>query len=326
MLAVGFLAMALKPDLINPILVSQNMDARQFLAESMSVRLQHIGSLLTLLALLIPTFSFLFADQTNNVLDVNVDQVETSESNSSFRLPPSSFILLLIALGALLILGPDFFYLRDNFGYRINTIFKFYYQAWELLSLAAAFGVAWMFSKLKNWSLILYSVLIGIVLMAGLAYPAFSLPTKTDNFKIKNPDQRTLDGAAYLATYMADDYAAFGFMRQLEPGVIAEAVGGQYSEYARFSTFTGMPTVLGWPGHEGQWRDYSLVGSREQDITELYSNPDWVTTQNIIDRYHIRYIVVGNLERTAYRVNEEKFNSFLKPIYQQGSTTIYEVP
>jgi uncharacterized membrane protein len=35
---------------------------------------------------------------------------------------------------------------------------------------------------------------------------------------------------------------------------------------------------------------------------------------------------VGNLERTSYRVNEEKFNNFLKPIYQQGSTTVYVVP
>ena len=39
--------------------------------------------------------------------------------------------------GALLILGPAFLYLRDNFGYRIITIFKFYYQAWIVLSLAA---------------------------------------------------------------------------------------------------------------------------------------------------------------------------------------------
>ena len=50
------------------------------------------------------------------------------------------------------------------------------------------------------------------------------------------------------------------------------------------------------------------------------------TEQDIINRYDIRYIVVGNLERSTYRVNEEKFNSFLKPIYQQGSITIYEVP
>jgi uncharacterized membrane protein len=164
------------------------------------------------------------------------------------------------------------------------------------------------------------------VIVIGLAYPAFGFPEKTDNFKVEHPEQRTLDGSTYLTTFMPDDYQAIQFMKQIEPGVVAEAIGGQYSEYARISTYTGMPTVLGWPGHEGQWRDSALQGSREHDIETLYTSPDWVTTQDIIDRYNIRYIVVGNLERGKYRVNEEKFSRFLKPVFQQGSITVYEVP
>jgi uncharacterized membrane protein len=259
-------------------------------------------------------------------------QKHTAEDESSPGQPSllgfssAAFVLLLISLGALLILGPDFFYLRDNFGYRINTVFKFYYQAWILLSVAAAFGVAVMLSELRGLASRLVSVLMIIVIGLGLVYPVFSLPSKTDNFKAKNPQLRTLDGSAYLASVMPDDYGAFQFMRSLDAGVVAEAVGGQYSEFARVSTYTGMPTVLGWPGHEGQWRDNALQGSRQDDIATLYSTPDWLTAQTIIDRYHIRYIYVGNLERTSYHVNEEKFNRFLKPIYQQGSVTIYEVP
>ncbi|NWG05344.1 MAG: hypothetical protein HXY35_01520 [Chloroflexi bacterium] len=323
MLTFGFLALTLKPDLAQPLLASQGRDASQFIVDSMARRLSYIGSLLTLLAILIPTLSFLFSNHSSN--DV-VEAEESTAEPASLALPSIAFVLLLIALGVILILGPDFLYLRDNFSYRINTVFKFYFQAWELLSLAVAFGVAVMFSNLKKWSLGLYSALIGAVLLAGLAYPVFALPSKTDNFKASNPEQRTLDGAAYLANSMPDDYQAFQFMKNLEPGVVAEAVGGQYTEYARISTFTGMPTVLGWPGHEGQWRDYALQGTREQDIAALYSAPDWVTTQSIIDRYDIRYVVVGNLERNTYRVNEEKFKNFLKPIFQQGSITIYEVP
>ena len=324
MLAVGFLALALKPDLINPFLESQGMDAGTFIKESMLLRWRHIASLLTLLALLIPALSFLFANrQSNDVIDVDVDPTK-----NTFRLHPSPFILLLIALGVLLILGPDFFYLRDNFGYRINTVFKFYYQAWELLSLAAAFGVAVMFAELRRAKLALYSTVMVIVIAAGLAYPVFSLPNKTDNFKRDNPEQRTLDGAAYLASVMPDDYQAFQFMKDLAPGVIAEATSfaANYTDYARFATFTGMPTVLGWPGHEGQWRDGALQGTRMADLEKLYSTTDWATTQDVIKLYNIRYIVVGNLERNTYRVNEEKFNNFLRPIYQQGSITIYEVP
>jgi uncharacterized membrane protein len=48
--------------------------------------------------------------------------------------------------------------------------------------------------------------------------------------------------------------------------VVAEAVGGAYSNYARISIYTGLPTVLGWGNHEGQWRDGSLLGSRQSDI------------------------------------------------------------
>ncbi len=123
-----------------------------------------------------------------------------------------------------------------------------------------------------------------------------------------------------------DEAAAITWLRSAPDGVVAEAIGGSYSGYGRISIYTGLPTVLGWPGHEAQWRDTSLQGSRQQDIETLYTTPDWATTQDIIKRYQIRYIVVGNLERTQYRVNEEKFNRFLKPVFQQGSTTVYEVP
>jgi YYY domain-containing protein len=336
MFLFGFLALTLKPDLINPILQLQGLDAGAFVAESMKLRLAHIGSLLTLLAILIPVLSFLFGDR--NQTDESHLQRERAEGEgyvnnpdmdneiSSYAQPAILFTLLLIALGALLILGPDFFYLRDNFGYRINTVFKFYYQAWEMLSLAAAFGVALLFANLRGRSLALYSTVMALVFVVGLAYPVFSLPNKTDNFKVANPSQRTLDGAAYLANTMGDDYQAMQFMEQLALGVVVEAVGGQYSEYARIATFTGLPTVLGWPGHEGQWRPYALQGSREEDIKTLYSTPDWSVADSIIKQYNIRYIYVGNLERTTYHVNEEKFARFLKPIYQQGSVNIYIVP
>jgi YYY domain-containing protein len=319
MFALGFLALELKPQLVEPLLQVQQRTAGAFIADSMIRRLKYIGGLLTLLALLAPAFAFLFG--SSHPLQDNTSEMEPASPFQS-----SVFVLLLIALGVLLILVPDFVYLRDNFLYRINTVFKFYYQAWILLSLVAAFGVAVLWSELRGLASTLYTVVIVIVIGLGLVYPVFSLPKKTDNFKIAHPEQRTLDGAAYLANIMPDDYQAIQFMQRLDPGVVAEAVGGQYSEYARVATFTGMPTVLGWPGHESQWRDSTLQGTRAQDIETLYTTNDWTTAQEIIDRYHIRYVYVGNLERSTYRVNEEKFNRFLKPVFEQGSVTIYEVP
>lgn len=313
MFIIGFIGWKLKPDLVNGILQSQARDMGTFITDSLSRRWTNIGSLLTLLALLIPALAFLL-------------RKKDSAESTQLPLRPSTFALLMIVLGTLLILGPDFFYLRDNFGYRINTVFKFYYQAWILLSIAAAFTVVVMLSRLRGPASIGYAVLIVLVIAMGLFYPIFSVPTKTDDFKINNPEQRTLDGSAYLANFMPEDYQAFHFIGTLEPGIVAEAVGGQYSEYARVSTFTGMPTVLGWPGHEGQWRDASLQGTRQQDIETLYATPSWDMAREIINRYNIRYIYIGPLERSSYPVNEEKFNLFLKPVYRQGNVTIYEVP
>lgn len=55
--------------------------------------------------------------------------------------PATGFTLLLIAMGLALACIVEFFYLRDNFGVRINTVFKFYYQVWALWSIACAYAL-----------------------------------------------------------------------------------------------------------------------------------------------------------------------------------------
>ena len=302
MFVVALLAMRIKPDLVQLILQSQGLDAGTFIAEGMVRRITNLGGMLTLLALLVPTLAFLFR----------------SEKNSS------SFVLLMIALGALLILGPEFLYLRDNFGYRINTIFKFYYQAWIVLSIAAAYGIIVLFRNLRGAANVAFSALIVLVLMVGLTYPALSVFNKTNGFK--PPFGLTLNDFDRVQRENPEEASAITWLRSAPDGVVAEAVGGAYSSYARISIYTGLPTVLGWDNHEGQWRDQSLQGTRKEDIQTLYTTNDWPTTQEIIDRYNIRYVFVGNLERSTYQVNEEKFNRFLKPAFQQGSVTVYEVP
>jgi len=317
MFVIGFLALRLRPDLANSILQTQELDVSGFIAASMARRLAYIGSLLTLMAVMIPTFSFLAkADDGTETVD-----------NPIIRRPSSTiFILLIIALGSLLILGPDFVYLRDNFGYRINSVFKFYYQAWILLSLAAAYGSVILLRNLRGAANGIFSTLFVIVLIVGLTYPAISIFSKTNNFK--PPFGYTLDDFDRVQRENPDEAAAMLWLRSAPDGVVAEATrpDDAYSAYSRISIYTGLPTVIGWGNHEGQWRDKALQGSRVQDIETLYTSPDWATTQDIINRYNIRYIFVGNLERSTYPVNEDKFSRFLKPAFQQGNVTVYEVP
>ena len=110
---------------------------------------------------------------------------------------------------------------------------------------------------------------------------------------------------------------------------MAEAVadtGGSYTTYNIVSTFSGMPTVLGWVGHEAQWRGgYDEIGNRQMDLRILYSTSDWNQAQAIIDLYNIRYIVVSELERQTYQLDETKFEEHMYKLLNSTSVEIYEV-
>ncbi len=235
------------------------------------------------------------------------------------------FVLLLIFTGALLVLFTDFFYLRDQFGWRMNTIFKFYYQAWLMWGIAAAFSTIFLWRyALTGWR---YVIRFGTILLLAMAliYPFLSIWNKTNGF---NPAGGfTLDGAAYLTRQYPDDMAAIEWLRNAPEGVVLEAVGPSYSEFARVATHSGQPTLLGWPGHESQWRGGGAeMGNRAQDIEFIYRSNDWDHVQELLDYYGIRYIFVGTLERQAYRVEEAKFQRHLETVFRSGQVVIYRVP
>ncbi len=273
------------------------------------------------------------------LLRPRANQSELNETTGSTEGPVSSsssspvlktgvtFWTGLVILGVLLVLAPEFYYLRDQFGTRMNTIFKFYYQAWLMWSIAAAIACAVLLQELRRAWAVLFRVGLAVLVVMGLAYPIFSVWIKTNGF---HPSSGlTLDGTAQDAQADPDEAAAIRWLQQAPVGVVAEAVGSSYSGEARISEHTGDPTVLGWTGHEVQWRGnsiYSLILTRQNDIQNLYQTGDWAQAQEIIMKYNIRYIVVGLDERVLYHVDETKFQRFLTVAMQSGSVTVYQTP
>jgi YYY domain-containing protein len=316
-------------------------DIKTLFTQASLKRLSYIGGLITMLLALVPALSFLLADRKS----------PQEEGDANAQKPGSNiFVLLLIVLGALLLMGPEFFYLRDQFGWRINTIFKFYYQDWILWSIAASYGIAVLMQKLRGGWNTAFHVGLVMLLVIGLTYPALGILTRTGNFQLdkaavlldtiwisKDENAKvtarqelgslwTLDYFNMFKRQNPDDAAAIRWLQSAPDGVVAEAIGDSYSAYARVSTLTGLPTVLGWPGHESQWRGgYGPQGSRQSDIETLYATSDWNTAKDIIARYNIRYVFVGTLER-GKPLQEEKFQHNMQVAFQQGNTVIYEAP
>jgi YYY domain-containing protein len=327
---------------------------RELLAEAVARRLVNSGGWITLLLLLGLTLGLIINEIRDKgegdkkagdkgIGDRETDYREREEeilksANPSplslhpYPLSPDLFVLLMTLLGALLVLGPEFLFLRDLFGWRINTIFKFYYQAWLLWGIVAAYASVVLLQSLRRPLDMLYGVGVALLLGMGLTYTVLGLWTKTNGFK--PPMGYTLDGTAYLASQTPDELDAVAWLRNAPAGVVAEAVGGSYTLYGRISTMSGQPTVLGWEFHEVQWRGGGeLLGSRKNDIMRLYCARDWVEAEEIIQEYNIRYIFVGGLERSEYSpqacpggLNEAKFMRSLPVAFQKGETTIYMVP
>jgi uncharacterized membrane protein len=245
---------------------------------------------------------------------------------------PLPFVLLLILTGTLLTLGPEFVYLRDNFGMRLNTTFKFYYQAWAMFGVAALFGLGYLWRSGANRALpVLATAGYGLMLALALLFPFHAVQSRAIEYRgpVTAAERRppTLDGLAQMAHFHPAEYDAVQWLRGNEPGtpVIVEAVGGQYSDFGRVSAGAGLPTLLGWPGHEYQWRgDTPEPAQREPAVQTIYTGSDWGETAVLLDQYNVSYIYVGRLERDTYGPNvADKFDGRLEIAYQNESVTIY---
>ncbi|PKO21670.1 MAG: hypothetical protein CVU38_13370 [Chloroflexi bacterium HGW-Chloroflexi-1] len=241
-----------------------------------------------------------------------------------------TFALLMIGLALLLTFSVEFVYLRDMFGTRMNTVFKFYYQAWVLLALAAAYGLSRLAERATPLALKLPALaLTGLLVLGGLYYPLAAIPSKADNFR----GQPTLDGLAYLRRYNPADMAAIEWIRANVPpdAVVLEATGGSYSPEGagRVSMSTGNPTLLGWDFHERQWRGKAydkLVAGRPEAIEKLYRTAQPAELPALLDQWHIDYVYVGGLERQKYGVGDAalaRFDRALKLVYDVDGVRIY---
>ena len=323
---LAFIASKFSPDLAASLIQWQGLNTLgEVFTTTTILRITYIGGAITLFVLMGAIFSFLFAKPPSALSGIS------PQTGENVPLPPSTedwsaggFVLLIAILGSLLVLAPEYVYLRDQFGTRMNTIFKFYYQAWMLWSIAAAYATTKLFTKSEGIMRWVNIPLLIFVIIAGLVYPLYGFISKTSGFQ---PLKWTLDASAYIQNSNADEATAIEWLKSAPDGIVLEAVGGSYTSYARVSTNTGLQTVLGWPGHESQWRGgYEEIGSRQTDIETIYVANDWGTTLALLEKYQVAYVYVGQLERSTYLVNEEKFQRYLKPVFSQGFTTVYAVP
>lgn len=105
----------------------------------------------------------------------------------------------------------------------------------------------------------------------------------------------------------------------------------QYRWGGRFANYTGLPTIIGWPWHQVQQRfDYrEQVEERAGHVQLAYETTDVDTAVELMRRYGVSYVVVGELERLNYgeaglaKFEEMEAAGLLSKAYANEKTSIF---
>jgi YYY domain-containing protein len=237
--------------------------------------------------------------------------------------PASAMVVGLGVFATAMLLGVELIYLDDAFHSRMNTVFKFDENAWLLAALAGGVGVGLIgrFTRRARWVVL---ALACVFVAGGLVYPLSAIATRVAEIPPGGP---TLDGLTFLSP---DQRAAVRWLSAQNGSqgrvVVAEALGNEYDPAsAGMATFSGAATVLGWGGHELQWRGpVPVIGQRQADLAALYRDAPADQIRSILDRYAIQYVVVGDQERRVYGDQVTgRFDGILPVAFRSGPITIY---
>jgi len=161
-------------------------------------------------------------------------------------------------------------------------------------------------------------------LFSVFSYPFFAIRS---GYGFQN--YRGLSGIEYLGTFYPDDHQAIIWLRENIKGqpIIVEAVGESYTDFARVSANTGLPTILGWRVHEWLWRgSFDEASLRTEKVKEIYENEDLEKTKELLKKYGVELVFIGDLEREQYsNLNEEKFAKLGSLLFSSGKTKIYQL-
>ena len=278
--------------------------------------------------------------------------------------PADIFMSGIAVVSFLLLAAPEIFYVRDIYSgsyKRSNTMFKFTFEAFVLLSLVLAYSFfRFLCIRIKSrpqlYAFTAGALVLVFMIIIPMHYPFAAITQRTGPITLEN--YTGLDGTAALRTKDslqltsgAGDLAAYSdaiewFNANVRgTPVICEAFGNSYTDNCVISAYTGLPTIIGWQTHEWLWRFQGVADSsgelvsipdkdvwktvltpRQTDVRTIYTSESFTVVRKLLQKYNVTYLIIGDLERTQYVGIKDSVLTKLGPkVFESGSLYIIKV-
>lgn len=237
---------------------------------------------------------------------------------------PDLFALMTGFCAVCTVIAPEFVWVMDLFGGRMNTIFKTYFQGFVMLDTVCGYACLRLVLDARRLVARASGAAAAFLFLLSCGYFSLGIAEHFGNVTDRS-GYAGIDAEISVEKMLPEDAGAIRWLEENAAGQphILEAHLGTGGSCGRVSSLTGLPTVLGWYDHERQFfPDSEDVDRRREDVRAAYTGTSQALVSHILEQYDIRYVFVGHEETQAYRVNHKLLQKLGTIVYRdEGSGT-----
>lgn len=263
------------------------------------------------------------------------------------------FVLTITACAMGLVLVPELIFVRDIYGgayMRTNTMFKLAYQAFMLFGVVMGYAFVRFIGMAEKMVHRVLCIIGCFFLIWTFNYLDEALNAYTGDMSkpeelTRDRYERTLNSYNTISKTdqitQAEEDAVMWVLDNTEGGdVILQMGSTSYASFATISAWTGRPTVCGWAYHEWLWRNGGTLefpdcvkerlyfDHEASDVVTIYTSNDRDEVMNLVEKYDIKYIYVGETETVNGMMSgsaEEENCSLVKTRWYKNINTNHEL-
>ena len=233
--------------------------------------------------------------------------------------------------------------------YRMNTVFKYFFQGWLLASLVCAILIPKIWReirfRLSRSTQTVVAVIFSLLLVFSLGFVVVGVPARLgQRFPFGQPPRGTLNGLAFMKTavYVEPSGGTIELFYDLEAidwinsnlGVGATVLESAQVDYyrsggTRVASLTGLTGLYGM--HQREQRTNAVTAERESLMRRLWEIANKEELLRMLKKNSVDLIYVGQLEQIEHKAGANLYREMaatgqLEILFENDKTMILALP